>query len=47
MLLLLNQRIAATISNLASLLWTSISIVVAQLAMIPVALWTSHSRKIS
>ena len=43
MLPLLNQRLAATVADSAPLLWTGIAIVVAQLTMIPVALWVSRS----
>ncbi len=45
MLPLLNQRLAATVADSAPLLWTGIAIVVAQLTMIPVALWVSRSRR--
>lgn len=45
MLPLLNQRLAATVANSAPLLWTGIAIVVAQLTMIPVALWVARSRR--
>ncbi|APW37961.1 MFS transporter [Rhodoferax koreense] len=45
MLPLLNQRLAATVAGSAPLLWTGIAIVVAQLTMIPVALWVSRSRR--
>ncbi len=45
MLPLLNQRLAATVVDSAPLLWTGIAIVVAQLAMIPVALWVARSRR--
>ncbi len=44
MLPLLNQRLAATVADSAPLLWTGIAIVVAQLTMIPVALWVARSR---
>jgi MFS family permease len=46
MLPLLNQRLAATVADSAPLLWTGIAIVVAQLTMIPVALWVSRSRRL-
>jgi len=45
MLPLLNQRLAATVADSAPLLWTGIAIVVAQLTMIPVALWVARSRR--
>ena len=45
MLPLLNQRLAATVADSAPLLWTGIAIVVAQVTMIPVALWVSRSRR--
>ncbi len=45
MLPLLNQRLAATVPDSSPLLWTGIAIVVAQLTMVPVALWVSRSRK--
>ncbi|WP_242873709.1 MFS transporter [Pseudacidovorax intermedius] len=45
MLPLLNQRLAATQPDAAPLLWTGIAIVVAQLTMVPVALWVSRSRR--
>ena len=45
MLPLLNQRLAATVADSAPLLWTGIAIVVAQLTMIPVALWVSRSKR--
>ena len=45
MLPLLNQRLAATVAGSAPLLWTGIAIVVAQLTMVPVALWVSRSRR--
>ena len=45
MLPLLNQRLAATVPDSAPLLWTGIAIVVAQLTMVPVALWVSRSRR--
>jgi MFS family permease len=45
MLPLLNQRLAATVADSAPLLWTGIAIVVAQLTMIPVALWVSRSQR--
>ena len=45
MLPLLNQRLAATAPDSAPLLWTGIAIVVAQLTMVPVALWVSRSRR--
>lgn len=45
MLPLLNQRLAATVAGSAPLLWTGIAIVVAQLTMIPVALWVARSRR--
>ena len=45
MLPLLNQRLAATAADSAPLLWTGIAIVVAQLTMIPVALWVARSRR--
>lgn len=45
MLPLLNQRLAATVADSAPLLWTGIAIVVAQVIMIPVALWVSRSRR--
>lgn len=45
MLPLLNQRLAATVPDSAPLLWTGIAIVIAQLTMIPVALWVSRSRR--
>ncbi len=45
MLPLLNQRLAATVADSAPLLWTGIAIVVAQLTMIPVALWVTRSRR--
>lgn len=44
MLPLLNQRLAATVPDASPLLWTGIAIVVAQLTMVPVALWVSRSR---
>ena len=43
MLPLLNQRLAATQPDAAPLLWTGVAIVVAQLTMVPVALWVSRS----
>ncbi|MFD1841490.1 MFS transporter [Paracidovorax cattleyae] len=46
MLPLLNQRLAATVPDSAPLLWTGIAIVVAQLTMVPVALWVSRSRRL-
>lgn len=46
MLPLLNQRLAATSADAAALLWTGIAIVVAQITMIPVALWVSRSRRL-
>lgn len=46
MLPLLNQRLAATVAGSAPLLWTGIAIVVAQLTMIPVALWVARSRRL-
>ena len=46
MLPLLNQRLAAASSDNAALLWTGIAIVVAQVTMIPVALWVSRSRRL-
>ena len=45
MLPLLNQRLAATVADSSPLLWTGIAIVVAQLTMIPVALWVARSRR--
>ncbi|MDA8443506.1 MFS transporter [Paracidovorax valerianellae] len=45
MLPLLNQRLAATVPGSSPLLWTGIAIVVAQLTMVPVALWVSRSRR--
>ena len=45
MLPLLNQRLAASQADSAPLLWTGIAIVVAQLTMIPVALWVSRSKR--
>ncbi len=45
MLPLLNQRLAATVADSAPLLWTGIAIVVAQVTMIPVALWVSRSKR--
>jgi MFS family permease len=45
MLPLLNQRLAATVAESAPLLWTGIAIVIAQLTMIPVALWVSRSKR--
>jgi predicted MFS family arabinose efflux permease len=45
MLPLLNQRLAATQPDAASLLWTGVAIVVAQLTMVPVALWVARSRR--
>lgn len=45
MLPLLNQRLAATQPDAAPLLWTGVAIVVAQLTMVPVALWVSRSRR--
>ena len=45
MLPLLNQRLAATVPDSAPLLWTGIAIVVAQLTMVPVALWVARSRR--
>ncbi|CAN5570585.1 MFS transporter [soil metagenome] len=45
MLPLLNQRLAATVADSAPLLWTGIAIVVAQLTMIPVALWVARSKR--
>ncbi|KQM78761.1 MFS transporter [Xylophilus sp. Leaf220] len=45
MLPLLNQRLAATVADSAPLLWTGIAIVVAQITMIPVALWVSRSKR--
>ncbi len=45
MLPLLNQRLAVNVADSAPLLWTGIAIVVAQLTMIPVALWVSRSRR--
>ena len=45
MLPLINQRLAATVADSAPLLWTGIAIVVAQLTMIPVALWVSRSQR--
>ncbi|MDA8455785.1 MFS transporter [Acidovorax sp. GBBC 3334] len=45
MLPLLNQRLAATAPDASPLLWTGIAIVVAQLTMVPVALWVSRSRR--
>lgn len=45
MLPLINQRLAATVADSAPLLWTGIAIVVAQLTMIPVALWVSRSKR--
>ena len=45
MLPLLNQRLAAGPAGSAPLLWTGIAIVVAQLTMIPVALWVARSRR--
>ncbi len=45
MLPLLNQRLAATVADSAPLLWTGIAIVVAQVTMIPVALWVSRSQR--
>ena len=45
MLPLLNQRLAASRADSAPLLWTGIAIVVAQLTMIPVALWVSRSKR--
>lgn len=45
MLPLLNQRLAATVADSSPLLWTGIAIVVAQVTMIPVALWVSRSRR--
>lgn len=46
MLPLLNQRLAATQPDAASLLWTGVAIVVAQLTMVPVALWVARSRRL-
>ncbi len=46
MLPLLNQRLAATVPDSSPLLWTGIAIVVAQLTMVPVALWVSRSRRL-
>lgn len=46
MLPLLNQRLAATQPDAAPLLWTGVAIVVAQLTMVPVALWVSRSRRL-
>ncbi|MCZ2498774.1 MFS transporter [Xylophilus sp. Kf1] len=45
MLPLLNQRLAAGPAGSAPLLWTGIAIVVAQVTMIPVALWVARSRR--
>ena len=45
MLPLLNQRLAVSRADSAPLLWTGIAIVVAQLTMIPVALWVSRSKR--
>lgn len=45
MLPLLNQRLAATVPDSSPLLWTGVAIVVAQLTMVPVALWVSRSRR--
>jgi hypothetical protein len=45
MLPLLNQRLAATVADSAPLLWTGVAIVLAQLTMIPVALWVSRSKR--
>ncbi|CAM3608023.1 MFS transporter [Paracidovorax anthurii] len=45
MLPLLNQRLAATEPASAPLLWTGVAIVVAQLTMVPVALWVARSRR--
>ncbi|SFM75147.1 MFS transporter [Variovorax sp. OV329] len=46
MLPLLNQRLAATVADSAPLLWTGVAIVVAQLTMIPVAVWVAGSRRL-
>ena len=46
MLPLLNQRLATTATGNVALLWTGIAIVVAQITMIPVALWVSGSRRL-
>lgn len=46
MLPLLNQRLAATQPDAAPLLWTGVAIVVAQLTMVPVALWVARSRRL-
>jgi len=46
MLPLLNQRLAAGGEGGAPLLWTGIAIVIAQLTMIPMALWVSKSRRL-
>ena len=46
MLPLLNQRLAAMVADSSPLLWTGIAIVVAQLTMIPVALWVSRSQRL-
>ncbi|RYX97620.1 MAG: MFS transporter [Comamonadaceae bacterium] len=46
MLPLLNQRLAATVPDSAPLLWTGIAIVVAQVTMIPVALWVARSKRL-
>ncbi len=47
MLPLLNQRLAVTAAaaDSAPLLWTGVAIVVAQLTMIPVALWVARSQR--
>ncbi len=45
MLPLLNQRLAASGEGGAPLLWTGIAIVIAQLTMIPMALWVARSRR--
>ena len=45
MLPLLNQRLAAGGEGGAPLLWTGIAIVIAQLTMIPMALWVARSRR--
>ena len=46
MLPLLNQRLAATQPDAAPLLWTGVAIVIAQLTMVPVALWVARSRRL-
>jgi len=45
MLPLLNQRLAAAGGGAESLLWTGIAVVVAQVAMIPMALWVARSKR--